>query len=65
MRSFRYLVKEGFKNVWHNRLMSIASIGVLVAVMVLIRAATILSVNVDVMLENLQEQNVVMVSTTD
>ena len=65
MRSFRYLVKEGFKNVWHNRLMSIASIGVLVAVMVLIGAATILSVNVDVMLENLQEQNVVMVYTTD
>ena len=65
MRSFRYLVKEGFKNVWHNRLMSIASIGVLVAVMVLIGAATILSVNVDAMLENLQSQNVVMVYTTD
>ena len=65
MRSLRYLIKEGFKNVWHNSLMSIASIGVLVAVMVLIGAAMLLSVNVDAMLSNLQAQNVVMVYTTD
>ncbi len=65
MRSFRYLVKEGFKNVWSNRLMSVASIGVLVAVMVLIGAAILLSVNVDMMLNTLQEQNVVMVYTVD
>lgn len=65
MRSLRYLIKEGFRNVWHNRLMSIASIGVLVAVMVLIGAAMLLSVNVDAMLSNLQAQNVVMVYTTD
>ena len=65
MRSLRYLIKEGFRNVWHNSLMSIASIGVLVAVMVLIGAAMLLSVNVDAMLSNLQAQNVVMVSTTD
>ena len=45
--------------------MSIASIGVLVAVMVLIGAAMLLSVNVDAMLSNLQAQNVVMVYTTD
>ena len=65
MRSLRYLIKEGFRNVWHNSLMSIASIGVLVAVMVLIGAAMLLSVNVDAMLSNLQAQNVVMVYTTD
>ena len=65
MRSFRYLVKEGLKNVWSNRLMSVASIGVLVAVMVLIGAAILLSVNVDMMLNTLQEQNVVMVYTVD
>ena len=65
MRSLRYLIKEGFRNVWHNSLMSIASIGVLVAVMVLIGAAMLLSVNVDAMLSNLQAQNVVMVYSTD
>ena len=65
MISLRYLIKEGFRNVWHNSLMSIASIGVLVAVMVLIGAAMLLSVNVDAMLSNLQAQNVVMVYTTD
>lgn len=65
MRSTRYLIREGFKNVWNNRLMSIASIGVLVAVMVLIGAASLLSVNVDQMLSGLQAQNVVMVYTDD
>ncbi len=65
MRSTRYLIREGFKNVWNNRLMSIASIGVLVAVMVLIGAASLLSVNVDEMLSGLQAQNVVMVYTDD
>lgn len=65
MRSTRYLIREGFKNVWNNRLMSIASIGVLVAVMVLIGAASLLSVNVDKMLSGLQAQNVVMVYTDD
>lgn len=65
MRSTRYLIREGFKNVWNNRLMSVASIGVLVAVMVLIGAASLLSVNVDEMLSGLQAQNVVMVYTDD
>ena len=43
MRSFRYLVKEGFKNVWVNRLMSLASIGVLVACMLIMGVAVVLT----------------------
>ena len=39
--SIRYLTKEGVKNIWANRLMSLASIGVLVACMVIIGLAVI------------------------
>ncbi len=38
-RSTRYLIGEGFKNVWVNRLMSLASIGVLVACMLIMGVA--------------------------
>ena len=61
MRSFRYLVKEGFKNVWVNRLMSLASIGVLVACMLIMGVAVVLTENIDNYLGDLEKQNVVMV----
>ena len=43
LNSFFYLVKQGFKNLWNNRLMSLASIGVLVSCMLLIGAAALLA----------------------
>ena len=63
--SMRYLTKEGFKNVWVNRLMTFASIGVLVACMVLIGLALLVSFNIDLALGNLEKQNVVMVFFND
>lgn len=65
LHSFRYLVGEGFKNIWANSLMSIASIGVLVACMVLIGLAALISFNVDVAMSNLEQQNIVMVYLND
>lgn len=65
LRSLRYLLCEGFKNIWINRLMSVASIGVLVACMLLMGAATLFSLNVDKALGTLQDQNVVLVYTAD
>lgn len=61
MRSFRYLIGEGLKNVWVNRLMSLASIGVLIACMLITGVAVVLTVNVDDYLGDLEQQNVVMV----
>ena len=29
--SIRYLIREGFRNIWQNRFMAIASIGVLMS----------------------------------
>lgn len=60
-RSTRYLIGEGFKNVWVNRLMSLASIGVLVACMLIMGVAVALTENINKYLGMLQEQNVVMV----
>lgn len=63
--SVRYLVKEGFKGAWANRLMSLASIGVLVACMVVIGLAILISENVTMAIGNLEKQNVVMVYMKD
>ncbi len=65
MSSMKYLVGEGFKNTWANRLMSLASIGVLVACMVVIGLAILISENVNVAIGNLEQQNVVMVYMKD
>ena len=65
MGSIRYLIGEGFKNTWANRLMSLASIGVLVACMVVIGLAILISENVNLAIGNLEQQNVVMVYMKD
>ena len=46
MKGFGYLVKEGFKNVYSNRIMSIASVCVLVSCLVMTGAAALFSLNV-------------------
>ena len=65
LRSVRYLTAEGFKNIWVNRLMSIASIGVLSACMLLMGFTLSLSMNVDEAMTDLENQNVVMVYVKD
>ena len=65
MRSVKYLIKEGFRNTWANRLMSLASIGVLIACMVVIGLAILISENVTMALGKLEQQNVVMVYMKD
>ena len=64
-RNFRYLIGEGFKGAWANRLMTLASIGVLVACMVIIGLALLISENVSRALGTLERQNVVMVYMKD
>ncbi len=65
MTSVKYLVGEGFKNAWVNRLMSIASIGVLMACMVIIGLAVLITENVNKAVGNLEKQNVVMAYMKD
>lgn len=63
--SMRYLAGEGVKNTWVNRLMTIASVGVLVACMVIIGLAILISENVNKAVGNLEQQNVVMAYMKD
>ncbi len=65
LASVKYLVGEGFKNTWTNRLMSLASVGVLVACMVVIGLALLISENVSKAIGNLEQQNVVMAYMED
>ena len=59
--SMRYLMGNGFKNLWHNRLMTIASVGTLVACLLIVGVAVLFSLNVDSMVEYVGEQNELVV----
>ena len=63
--SVKYLIGEGVKNTWVNRLMTIASVGVLVACMVIIGLAILISENVNKAIGNLEQQNVVVAYMKD
>lgn len=63
--SLGYLTKEGFKNVWLNRLMSVASISVLLACLVMMGVAYMLIVNVEKVVANLEDANVVIAFVED
>ena len=65
LNSFFYLVKQGFKNLWNNRLMSLASVGVLVSCMLLIGAAALLSVNVSSIVDAVEDQSEAVVYLDD
>lgn len=54
---FGYLIKEGLKNVWNNRLMSIASICVLVSCLVLTGSAVLFSMNVSQVVDTVGSSN--------
>ena len=61
MKGFGYLVKEGFKNVWSNRIMSIASVCVLISCLVLTGAAALMSLNVSEMVDAVGQNNEITV----
>ena len=63
--SFGYLIKEGAKNIYVNRLMSFASIGTLVACMLLIGSSLLFSMNVNKIVGYAEQQNEVEVELED
>lgn len=65
MHSFSYLLREGFRNIWTNRLMSFASVGVLVCCLMLMGSASLVSVNINEIMEWLGEKNIIKVFLVD
>ncbi|MGN0533999.1 MAG: permease-like cell division protein FtsX [Eubacterium sp.] len=63
--SLKYLTKEGFRNIWTNRMMSLASICVLMSCLVLIGSAAMIFFNIDSLLGKIEEENVIMVYIAD
>ena len=55
--SLRYLIKEGARNIWSNRIMSFTSMGVLTTCLLLVGAAYLITVNVNSMVRYVEDQN--------
>lgn len=65
LSSIKHLTGEGIKNIWDNRLMSLASVGVLVSCMVLIGAAMLITFNVDRAMASVEQENVILANLND
>ena len=65
LSSFGYLLKEGGRNIKANRQMSVASIGVLVACMLLIGAAVLFTMNVNSIMGYIESMNEMVVFVED
>ena len=65
MSSFGYLIKEGFKNLFHNRLMTLASMGVLISCLVLTGSAVMLTINASDIVDSVGDTNVTKVFLDD
>ena len=63
--NFKYLVREGLRNAWANRLMTFASVGVLVCCLVLMGSAVLVSLNITHIMQIFDDKNVVMVFLND
>ena len=63
--SLGYLTREGMRNLYVNRLMSVASVSVLFSCMVMIGVAFMIMVNINMFIGNVEDQNVIMVFVDD
>lgn len=61
LSGFGYLLKEGIKSIWNNRMMSVASVGVLISCLLLTGAASLLSLNVSNAVDKIGGTNVTRV----
>ena len=57
LSSIGYLTKEGLKNIWTNRMMSLASVVVLVSCLIITGTAALLSLNVTVLIDSIGDDN--------
>lgn len=63
--SFGYLVKEGARSLWVNRLMSAAAVGVLMACMILVGAAALFAMNVNSIVSYFEDENEIIAYVVD
>lgn len=63
--SFTYLIKEGFRNIYQNRAISVAAIGVLMACLLLVGSSMLFTININSIIGYFESQNEVMVFLSD
>ncbi len=63
--SFGYLIKEGFRNIAANRMLSLAAIGVLVACLLLVGTSMLFTLNINSIVGYVESQNEVVVFLRD
>lgn len=56
-----YLLKEGFRNIWANRMMSLASVVVLISCLLITGTAALVSVNVQALIAGIGDDNEITV----
>lgn len=65
IRTVKYFAGQGFRGIWRNRLMSLASIGTIASCLMIVGIFYCIAVNVDYMLESLEETTGITVFYTD
>lgn len=60
-KSSSYLIKDGIKNIWLNRMMSLSSIGVLISCLIITGAAVLISFNVSSLIHSIGDDNMLTV----
>lgn len=63
--NLRYLTKEGFRNIRVHKLMTVASVTVMLSCLLLIGGAYLIYVNIQSVIDRVGEQNVIMVFVED
>ena len=63
--SIAYLTREGFRNIWVNRLLSLATVIVLISCLVIVGSGSLIFLNINSVLDLIEDQNVVMVYIKD
>ncbi len=65
LSSFRYLVGQGFDNVWKNRVMAFASFCVLLVSLLLVGIATLFYININSIIGGIEDKNEVIIYLLD
>lgn len=65
LSSFRYLVSQGFDNVWKNRVMAFASFCVLLVSLLLVGISVLFYININAVIGSIEDKNEVIVYLLD
>lgn len=59
--SFRYILREGISSIWQHGFMSFATVGVLVACLIIMSSFALVSLNINEAIKDIEEQNEIVV----